>query len=137
MIPTGFTVIALRQTCSVAFTGITPKYDSKVYEPRIVDGIIEYVDPDDHAANSLDEGGLFDPGDTVRIREIRSDSDAGDLIVVVGDRDNTDHDVTVYTGAGGYVALNSINVLSSQIIKITSEDPGWIDVYIVKGYVAH
>lgn len=137
MIPTGFTVIALRQTCSVAFTGIAPKYGDKAYEPRIVNGIIEYVDPDDYTKNSLDKGGLFDPGDTVRIREIRSASAAGDLTVVIGDRDNTDHDVTIYTGTGGYVSMNSVNVLSSQIIKITSEDPGWIDVYVVKGSVAH
>jgi len=134
MILTGQLPIAFRQTCTAAFAGVAPEFSSKAYVPVINNGIIEYADPDDTTKTDLDQGGIFDFEQNVRLQEIRCDTAAGDIVVTIGDRDNTDHDVEVYNGTGVHIIdVRALIVLASQVVKIESDSAGWIDVYVVKG----
>ena len=137
----GDTALALRQESANAFAGAEPvDAAAKVYDPQVYpSGVIQYSNPDDRTQKALTAGGLFDftQEQTVRILGVRGLTACGDITMVVGDRDNTDHDVTVNVPATGFVWFNTpVPVLPSQVVKVSTASgsaKGFIDLYIVKG----
>ena len=131
-IPTGF-----RQACSVALAGLSPQKSGDTYE-IVADSdtkIIQFVDPADHTKKSLDQGGLYDfEGNTVIIKEVRALAATGIVTLIVGDRGDTLHDITIGTPAAGRtVFAEPLIILPSQVLKISTASAGWVDVYAVKG----
>jgi hypothetical protein len=105
-------------------------------------GYYQYVDPGNQADKDIDQGGLFDFGNEVAysIREFRAAPAAGNVTLVVEDRDGPPvHSVTFSSGSGEYGSFYPpIAVLPSQVVKITTANAGtvplpvWVDLYIVK-----
>ncbi len=131
-IPTGF-----RQECSAALASKIPKKTGVTYIPTVdpATKIIQFADPTDPSLKSLDQGGLYDFGEnTVIIKEVRGPTAAGNITVIVGDRDNALHDVAIGTPATGRtVFAEPLIILPSQVLKIATASAGWVDVYAVKG----
>lgn len=127
--------IAVRQTCTAKFDFKDPQKSSKDYVPEIENGIIEYVDPDNHSLADLDQGGIFDFGAerAVLIRDVRAKASAGNIGITVGTRGNTTHDVIIYAGVGPRVEPISLIVMPHQVLKLGTASAGWIEVYVVKG----
>jgi len=113
---------SLRQISANAFTGAPPKTVSLVdCEPFAVDGVLTFVDPDDHTDFALLQGGLFYFfGDqTARIMEIRALTALGNISAVVGDI--ADQYSATYTAGGGLAALDFVTaaVVPTDVLTIT------------------
>lgn len=128
------TPVAARQTCSVAFAGLAPEQAGKAYDPSFKEGIYEYSDPDNRTLVTLDQGGLYDFGDTQtgEITEFRAPAGAGNVTIDIEDRDGT-HSVEVYNGAGEAQFFRpTIPILPSQRVKITTVGAGWFDLFVTR-----
>lgn len=138
----GSTPAALRQRCAVAFAGLNPQNALGVtFEPVNINKLLTYVNPNDPTEFALAQGGKFDFGNdqVVRILEIRALTALGNISVVIGDRGDTTHDISVGTPtASRLVFVEPLIVVPTQIIKVSTvagNANGWLDVYIVKGSV--
>ena len=135
---------AVRQkSSSVALTGVVPQIGGEDCVPHIQPGgFYQYVHPTDLVLIDLSQGGLFDFGNQVAysIREFRAAPGAGNITLVVEDRDGPPvHSVIFSSGSGEYASFYPpIAVLPSQVVKITTANAGtlpvpvWVDLYIVK-----
>lgn len=134
--------VAIRQESSTAsFSGVTPQV-TDAPNPNIEcvpvyrDGYYQYANPNDVADNDLAQGGLIDIDDKhpSEIAELRAPVSVGLVTLVIEERVGTNkHPTTVHSAVGGYTVFNPpIPILASQILKITTINSGWVDVYIVK-----
>ncbi len=141
MIQLGDTPVAIRQATTVAFAGLNPENAGGVTFEPFVDpdtGVVQYVNPTDHTEKALAQGGLYDfVNQTVRVKEIRALTACGNISVIVGDRGDVLHDVTVATPAPSRIVFNPpLIVAASQILKVSTVSGsanGFVDVYAVKG----
>ena len=140
-IKAGQTTIGIRQTSTAAFDGSAPEGPASKAYVAVANGttkIIQYVDPDNRDLIALDQGGLYDFGNdqTVLLKEVRAASANGNITVVIGDRGDTDHDVTIGTAAAAHREFNDVAILPSQVLKVSTASAaagGYIEVYVVKG----
>lgn len=133
--------IGVRIKSSVALAGAVNVHGTTVFEPAYIDGIYQYVDPADYTDDTVDAGGLidFEYDKSILIKEVRSHVGAGKKITaVICDRDGTNpinmfvaasdgHDTVYAFGNQAYV------LLPTQVIKITTDNGGVVDVYAVIG----
>lgn len=135
---------AVRQeSTTVALAGLVPQIGGDDCIPFVQPGgYYQYVSPVDVALKDIAQGGLFDFGNQVAysIREFRAAPGAGNITLVVEDRDGPSvHSVIFSSGSGEYGSFYPpITVLPSQVVKITTANAGtvpvpiWVDLYIVK-----
>ncbi len=118
----GIFSIPIRQESDVAFAGLKPQdANPTVFEPFAVDGVITFVDPNDHSAAALAQGGMYDFGDTpTKILEIRALTALGDISVIVADK--ADLKTVDFTVGGATPAIDfvALGVLPGDKITITS-----------------
>ena len=118
----GQTPTPLRQESTVAFAGLKPQDATPIpFEPFAVGGTIVYVNPNDHTAAALAQGGLYDFGSiSARVLEIRALTALGDISAAVIDK--ADLKTVDFTVGGSTPAIDfaALGVARGDIITITS-----------------
>lgn len=115
--------VILRQISANQFTGVRPQNTiAVIFEPRVINKLFTYVNPNDITKTALAQGGLFDFGDdqNVRILEIRALSSLGNISVIVGDR--IDSKTMTLTIGGGTPVINlvTLGVVAGDIVTVVS-----------------
>lgn len=122
----GQTPTILRQECPNQYMGVAPVNAVNVlFEPRSADGLMLYVNPEDHTEHALNAGGLFDfsTEQTVRILEIRGLTALGNLTPVVQDRRDWKTMILTVGGATPAIDLGALGVIAGDRITVTSPGP--------------
>jgi hypothetical protein len=138
---TGKTVVGVRQTASVAMTGVAPTIAvvGAAYPAKFAGGLYTYCDPANHTTVTLNAGGLFDFSDNtcLSLRCIRAFcGGASTYNVFVQDRGGAF--IATILSAEGANATNhefdgtGIIVLPGQNVKITTSAAGTIDAYFTR-----
>lgn len=112
----------VRQVSAVAFAGLKPQDATPtVFESFAVDGVITYVDPNDHAVSALTQGGMYDFGATpTKILEIRALTALGNISAIIADKsDLKTVDFTV-GGATPAIDFGALGVVAGDKITVTS-----------------
>lgn len=130
-----------QESTTVALSGDVPQVDNTPDPPiecvpMFTNQVYQYANPADDSDNDLIQGGLFDLDDRFEweIQEFRASVGAGNVTMVVEERTGIDkHPSTVHSGSGvrQYFSV-PIPVLPSQVLKVTTTNPGWVDIYVVK-----
>jgi len=137
----GKTVVAVRQTASVAMTGVAPTIAvvGAAYPAKYANGLYTYCNPANHATVTLNAGGLFDFSDNacLSLRCIRAFCGGGQTYsVFVQDRGGANI-ATILAGEGANATSHEFDgtgiiVLPGQNVKITTTAAGIIDAYFTR-----
>lgn len=134
----GLTPTPIRQKSTAAFAGVTPQNDTPtVFEPYVVDGVVTYVDPNDHADDALAQGGLYDFGSTpTKIYEIRSLTACGNISVVIGDKADQKTVTLTVGGSTPAIDLTALGVVAGDVITVTVTGSSLTETYTVESVVS-
>jgi len=134
----GQTPAALRQRSTKAFDGTRPQNaGAVVYEPFAIEKQLTYVNPDNHAAYALDQGGLYDFGDeqTVRVLEVRALAALGNISIIVTDREDLQTMSLTVGGSTPAIDLVTAGVEPGDKVTVTVDAAGTEEVFTVKEVV--
>lgn len=112
----------LRQKSAVAFAGLKPQDATPtVFEPFIADGVITYVDPNDHTTSALVQGGMYDFGRTpTKILEIRALTALGNISAIITDKEDLRTVDFTVGGATPAIDFAALGVAQGDVITVTS-----------------
>jgi hypothetical protein len=137
----GKTVVAVRQTTSVAMIGAAPTIAvvGAAYPAKYANGLYTYCDPANHSTVTLNAGGLFDFSDNacLSLRCVRAFCGGGQTYsVFVQDRGGANV-ATILAGEGANATSHEFDgtgiiVLPGQNVKITTTAAGIIDAYFTR-----
>ena len=126
-----------QESSTVALSGDPPQVAGPTEAvPMFSNAIYQYANPLDVADNDLIQGGRVDLDDRLEweISEFRASIGAGNVTLVVEEREGVNrHPTTVHSGSGVRQVFDPpIPVLASQVLLVSTDNAGWVDIYVVK-----